>query len=1161
MGIQAIFTKAVAMIADAWSKATILQKIQYVATAVTVAVGVKNFRAAKELAAKGQDILATKVTQGEKIPVIYGRRRVGSTVVFLDTADNRSKDLFVVYALSVGEVDQIEGLTIELDGNPITDTKRFRDGFYIGSDKISSGAGSLCTASQIGNINQTSSGVSGTDPTKRYRQVFNLHHGSALQTADPMLTASISSKWTAAHKLNGIAYIAASFEFDSKAMFQGVPQLTVVVKGKKLYDPRKDTTYGGTGSHAFGTASTYEWSDNPSLCLLDYMTNDEYGKGLAAADINMTTFQDAADDCDSLVNTPDFNGTASSLTYSGTSGNNFITIGSGDYEKFKGDGVATITDSGATTIINQSEVITTTRYSYYDSTTDDVRVYLNTTLGSSYTNETGTALVKVKRFTTNGVVDTNNNVLENTRDLLANCRGIINYIDGKYELIIEDIASSAFSVTDDHIIAESGINLTYEDKSQKANKVVVEYFNALKGYELDTATVFHNASPNYKSDDGGEELELKVSFPFIIDPYVAYNMGEAVLGRSRNQTTISFTATPELYKVKVGDVIDLTYTALGFSGKLFRIESMGLTPEGLINIQAIEYLDIYTWTVPNAENVEGLVDLPQTHAVKAPTGLAFTDSNSSSTGRPFLSWNEPTDFPNHEYRVNIVDSSANQLLNRIVDVEFVDCNFLPVGSNYVASVTSINSIGSESDAATLTFSVGTAPVAQADLKDAIVSTAKLVDDAVTNAKIAVDAIQGDVIAAGAITTTKIGANAVTTAKLANDAVTSDIIAAGAITATEISDGAISTPKLAAGAVTTAKLAAGSVTSNEIFANTITAGNIASGAINTDELAANAVTAAKIAANTITASQIAAGTITATEIVSGTLTSASGVFGDISAASIQSGTLSTSRLNVSDIIATGSIVVSGDNITTLTNNAGYTDFDATDVETAIANNVTTISGSKITTGTIDASLVTVSNINASNITTGTLTTSRLQIDNITLDTNASGQLRISDSGVGNSQLANNAVSTSRIIDRATSVFATATQGIGYWYVDDLPQTAIVTTSVFQAPSESGNTFFIIGNTYINANAGGTPSSEWCELQVQRRSASTSGGVSSASYSTIATIRARGETGEALQSIIANDAYTTDYYYQYRITLQTDGTGTLFGTRSYGISGIQVIVNYK
>jgi hypothetical protein len=114
--------------------------------------------------------------------------------------------------------------------------------------------------------------------------------------------------------------------------------------------------------------------------------------------------------------------------------------------------------------------------------------------------------------------------------------------------------------------------------------------------------------------------------------------------------------------------------------------------------------------------------------------------------------------------------------------------------------------------------------------------------------------------------------------------------------------------------------------------------------------------------------------------------------------------------------------------------------------------------------------------------------------------------------------------------------------------------------FQAPTNTENNFMILGNTSINANSGSS-TADWCELQVQRRSASTSGGVASASYVTIATIRKRGETGEALQSIVANDSYTADYYYQYRVTLQTNGTGTLFGTRSYGISGIQVIVTYR
>ena len=37
-------------------------------------------------------------------------------------------------------------------------------------------------------------------------------------------------------------------------------------------------------------------------------------------------------------------------------------------------------------------------------------------------------------------------------------------------------------------------------------------------------------------------------------------MGKAILTRSRNQTTIQFVGTPEMYKLNVGDIVDFTYS-------------------------------------------------------------------------------------------------------------------------------------------------------------------------------------------------------------------------------------------------------------------------------------------------------------------------------------------------------------------------------------------------------------------------------------------------------------------------------------------------------------------------------------------------------------------------------------------------------------------------
>ena len=705
-------------------------------TAVTLAVGVKGFMQARQMLAKGQDIMANKTSAGGKIPVIYGTRRVGAQVIYMDVSDNDSRDLYVVYALSVGECEEIIGRSIELDGNALTDSARFRDGGYIGSDKISSGSGSLNTVTQNGTGINAGAGGFGTDPTARYRYVFNLHHGAASQTADPMLVASMPN-WTSLHRLDGVCYIAAHYGYDKEGMWRGVPQLTVQVRGKKVFDPRDS-------NQTFGTVSTYEHSDNPALCFLDYITDNEVGKGLTESQINMSTFSSAANVCDTQVDQPYFNGTAQSVTWNGNSGDSFINItGTGAntvWWQNKIGELMDLQDGSSNVVLDGAQITEVKRDEFYDVNAA-YAVYFNSTLGSTYSSENGTSLLKVKRFHCNGYVDTNKNVMDNAKELLANMRGIFLYINGKYELSIEDTGSSTFSITDNHIISDSGISVDYGNKDKKANKVIVEFFNANKKYELDTATVLHDASPNYTSDDGGEVLEVKAEFPYVSDPYIAYNMAKAILTRSRNQTTMQFVGTPEMYKLNVGDIVDLTYAGLGFNGKICRVEALELQSNGLVAVSLIEYFDVYTWEVPPQEPLEELANLPSAYAVKAPTGLSFTDSDSSSTGRPFLSWNEPTDFPDYQYRVNVVDSSNNQVINKIVDVENCDLNFVKTGSNYVASVSSLNTLGVESSAATLTFTVGVKPVnAGVDVVDGTVATLQLADDAVTLAKAAADLI-------------------------------------------------------------------------------------------------------------------------------------------------------------------------------------------------------------------------------------------------------------------------------------------------------------------------------------------------------------------------------------------------------------------------------------
>ena len=112
-----------------------------------------------------------------------------------------------------------------------------------------------------------------------------VHTGSDTQAADEELVASVEA-WTSAHKLSGVAYLYARLKYDQDVFAGGIPVITADVKGVKVYDPRSAST---------------AWSDNPALCLRDYLTNTRYGRAIPASMIDDTSFSAAANYCDDLV--------------------------------------------------------------------------------------------------------------------------------------------------------------------------------------------------------------------------------------------------------------------------------------------------------------------------------------------------------------------------------------------------------------------------------------------------------------------------------------------------------------------------------------------------------------------------------------------------------------------------------------------------------------------------------------------------------------------------------------------------------------------------------------------------------------------------------------------------------------------------------------------
>jgi hypothetical protein len=186
--------------------------------------------------------------------IIYGEVRVGGVRVYDASTGGNNEFLHRIMAFAGHEVDSYQEI-------------------YLNDEVV--------TLDVNGNVTSPSR-YNGFVRVKRY-------FGTATQTADPDLISETSAltdgRWTSAHRLQGIAYLYVRFKYSADAFPNGVPTISATIRGKKVFDPRTSTT---------------AWSDNPALCLRDYIASD-YGLAQPSGSIEDTLVGEAADWCDDVV--------------------------------------------------------------------------------------------------------------------------------------------------------------------------------------------------------------------------------------------------------------------------------------------------------------------------------------------------------------------------------------------------------------------------------------------------------------------------------------------------------------------------------------------------------------------------------------------------------------------------------------------------------------------------------------------------------------------------------------------------------------------------------------------------------------------------------------------------------------------------------------------
>jgi hypothetical protein len=231
-------------------------------------------------------ILVNKDANNNPIPVVYGQRQVGLTRVYVESSGADNQYLYIAGVLCEGGGAGIESI----------------DEIYV-DDKLVTWSGAL-TDGTLRTVNSSDTNFYKDGTSLISVQGF---YGLDNQSASSLLQEQ--ANWTTNHKLSGLAYLAIRLKWNQDA-FSGIPEIRVTLKGKKIYDPRLDSTKGGSGSHRQDTASTWAYSKNSSLVLLDYLRNGRYGKGLpnSAFETNYDSFKTSANTCETQV-TPYTSGT------------------------------------------------------------------------------------------------------------------------------------------------------------------------------------------------------------------------------------------------------------------------------------------------------------------------------------------------------------------------------------------------------------------------------------------------------------------------------------------------------------------------------------------------------------------------------------------------------------------------------------------------------------------------------------------------------------------------------------------------------------------------------------------------------------------------------------------------------------------------------------
>jgi hypothetical protein len=857
--------------------------------AVSYITARKAQKAAKKPNDEQRGVLVNKESNIEQIPVIYGERRVGGVRVFVST-DGTYKEVS-------GQTDYYSDYDADTESYATTTDTPTNKYLYIAL-VLCEGEVESITDIYVDDLPITNSKYSGLIS-------YNTYLGTDDQTMpNNQLLREANEFWTADHRLRGVAFLGLRFTWDEEA-FSGIPEITALVKGRKVYDPRTATT---------------AWSDNPALCIRDYLTNTRYGKGLPSSAIDDTLIGDAADDCDQSVTLYSGGTTGKTFTCNAVLDTSktlfdnlntlllgcrgFLPYTQGEYRlKIDGSRSSVITFT-TDTIIGGIQIKGEVKDEKFNRVTvkfpnpdanwqPDTAIWppAGSTEETTYLSEDGGVLLHEEIE-----LDTITNYYQ-ARDLarviLLRSRNAltcaIKTTSEALQLEIADVVSITHATPGWTAKPFQVMGMQLNDDGT-VDLALLEYDSTIYTWEVDaeqqtypdtnlpnpfTVAAVSNITVTETTtlaDDGTViplgVLEWDASYDNLVNQYeIQYKL----TSEADTEYKSIFTSVNkyEFYNAEVGTSFTLRIRAINslnvkgaFTTATFTIngdQTAPSAPTGLSATVGIKNIRL-DWTNPSDKDLK-VVDVYRhtsnssgsASKIASIDGESFVDQNITED-TTYYYWLKAVDYSGNSSGFSGVASGSATLVTS-GEIEDGSVSITKFASS-IEPVTLVTSVPATKSTETI-YNTTDNLLYRWDGSEYVSATGATsfseLSGQLAAGQAAVNSIQSSAIQASAITATKVSDGAIETAKLDAGAVTTAKLDALAVTASKIAANTITASKIASNTITANEIATGTITANEISSNTITAGQIAAGAINTSELAADAVTVSKLAASSDTIS--------------------------------------------------------------------------------------------------------------------------------------------------------------------------------------------------------------------------------------------------------------------------------------------------------------------